>query len=280
MMNEDIEKIYQDLTGVDISEQYYIWDERGKGYYGEYLVFKTLYPSVDGVCKFLMNIIVPTETGRTTEIDLLMIHETGLYVFEIKHYKGTIYGKAEDTTWTQYFRTARNNTFQNPILQNDYHIKALRNMFPTLPIYSCVVFTSRDCELKVNVLYDDVMVCTLYELTRELNGYVDLPHIMDMEQIDAAFCKLTEYSPMMQQNVNFEGVIVPLYLYVNNIKSDYEIAKQQLKQRSRNGFVVTIICILFASQFNSGIIIILIGILIGMCISKNQHRKRGVCREK
>lgn len=42
-----------------------------------------------------MNLNIPIEDGKTTEIDLLMIHETGIYVFEIKHYKGTIYEKIQ-----------------------------------------------------------------------------------------------------------------------------------------------------------------------------------------
>ena len=35
----DIESIYQKLTNVDIHQQKQLWDERGKGYYGEFLVF-------------------------------------------------------------------------------------------------------------------------------------------------------------------------------------------------------------------------------------------------
>ena len=35
----DINQLYSDLTGVNIEEQKMLWNERGKGYYGEYLVF-------------------------------------------------------------------------------------------------------------------------------------------------------------------------------------------------------------------------------------------------
>ena len=129
-MGEDINKIYQSITGVDIREQANIWDERGKGYYGEYLVFKELYSFVPGACKFLMNVEIPTENGGTTEIDLLMLHETGIYVFEMKHYKGIIYGRENDASWTQFFKTAKNCKFKNPILQNQYHIRAIKRMFP------------------------------------------------------------------------------------------------------------------------------------------------------
>lgn len=89
----DIKETYKQLTGVDIEKQKYLWDERGKGYYGEFLVFCELYKYIAGKCKLLMNLQIPVDSQKTTEIDLIMIHETGLYVFEIKHYKGTIYGK-------------------------------------------------------------------------------------------------------------------------------------------------------------------------------------------
>ena len=108
---EHMETIYKNLTGVDISEQERLWNERGKGYYGEYLLFSELYPSITGCCKILMNLEIPNGYRKTTEIDLLLIHETGFYVFEVKHYKGTIYGSADGKVWTQYFRTAPNSHF-------------------------------------------------------------------------------------------------------------------------------------------------------------------------
>ena len=149
---------YRNLTGVDIEMQRLLWDERGKGYYGEYLVFKKLYPKLSGCCKILMNLQVPAGDGRTTEIDLLLIHETGLYVFEMKHYKGTIYGKSHEQKWTQYFRTAPNSRFYNPVLQNQYHIKALQKMFPGIPVYSFIVFTSPECDLRVECNELDTMI--------------------------------------------------------------------------------------------------------------------------
>ena len=108
MTDKQFNEIYSNLTGVDIEEQKRLWDERGKGYYGEYLVFKELFFNIEGVSKFLMNLYVPTDGEKTTELDLMMIHETGIYVFEIKHYKGIIYGKDMDRKWTQYFKTEDN----------------------------------------------------------------------------------------------------------------------------------------------------------------------------
>ena len=52
----DIHKVYEKATGVDIEKQYSIWDERGKGYYGEYLVFKEIYLDLPGEYKILLNV--------------------------------------------------------------------------------------------------------------------------------------------------------------------------------------------------------------------------------
>ena len=89
---DDLKSVYKELTSVDIEEQKTLWDERAKGYYGEYLLLSHLYPCIDGRSKILMNINIPINTGKSTEIDLLMIHESGLYAFEVKNYKGTIAG--------------------------------------------------------------------------------------------------------------------------------------------------------------------------------------------
>ena len=142
--NSPIKSAYQNLTGIQVDEQLKTWDARGKGYYGEYLLFSELYRNLSGQCKILMNLQIPSEHGRTTEIDLLLIHETGLYVFEAKHYKGTIYGKADDQQWTQYFRTSPNQCFNNPIIQNRWHIKQLYKIYSSLPIHSFIVFTNED----------------------------------------------------------------------------------------------------------------------------------------
>ena len=160
----DINKTYKQLTGIDISEQRQLWDERGKGYFGEFLLFCQLYEKLPGNCKILMNLELPVSNNKTTEIDLLLIHETGLYVFEIKHYKGTIYGKDTDRTWTQYFRTEKNNTFINPIEQNRYHISAINKMYPDFPIHSIIVFTSDDCNLKVTNTDTTTDICKLKDV--------------------------------------------------------------------------------------------------------------------
>ena len=225
---ENLEEIYKKLTGVDISEQKKLWDERGKGYYGEFLAFCEVFLKVAGQCKIIMNLQLPTPTGKTTEIDLLLIHETGLYVFEVKHYKGTIYGNDLDSKWTQYFRTAPNQTFQNPIRQNAYHIDALRYHFPDIPIYSYVVFTSPECDLRIEHSGSNVIVCTLNDLERNLFILRERVFIINAERIDAIFRELMPLSPLTEEKVEYGGKEISFQVYINAIREVFLEAKKQL----------------------------------------------------
>ncbi|MBP5209039.1 MAG: NERD domain-containing protein, partial [Clostridia bacterium] len=83
---EKYDEIYKYLTGVDIRKETNLWDERGKGYYGEFLVFCKLFDSLPAPSKILMNVHVPTGYGTTTEVDLLAITPVGIIVYEVKHY--------------------------------------------------------------------------------------------------------------------------------------------------------------------------------------------------
>lgn len=260
----DIENIYQKLTNVDIHQQKQLWDERGKGYYGEFLVFSELYPNLPGQCKILMNLNIPTAYGKTTEIDLLLIHETGLYVFEMKHYKGTIYGKPHEQYWTQYFRTAPNQRFRSPIAQNQYHINALSKFAPNIPVHSFVVFTSGEVELKVECSDPNITLCTLPHLRYHLSSLSTKSTVLSMEQINHLFCTLLNYSPTSQQIVEIDGKEIPFHGFVAELIADHAAKAQQLeadsrnqievakldcefeKKRARKAIWITVICAVFA----------------------------------
>ncbi len=230
----NIDNLYKQLTNVDIKTERRLWDERGKGYYGEYLVFCDLYKHIEGYSKILMNLDVPVNEHKTTEIDLLMIHETGLYVFEIKHYKGTIYGKDTDETWTQYFKTTNNSVFNNPVKQNAYHIKALRKIYNDIPIHSFIVFTNDECDIKVENSNPDIDICLLKHLKMYLDKrFRRSKDTMDMEKIDMIFKELSKYSKMQQKVIidykeaTFFEWVEPTIKGLEDKK--YEIAKEKEK---------------------------------------------------
>ena len=266
-----MKEAYKQLTNVDIDTQRQLWDDRGKGYYGEYLLFCELYKSIKGNGKILMNLQVPVDNTRTTEIDLVLVHETGLYVFEIKHYKGTIYGKSTDENWTQYFRTAKNNTFRNPVEQNRYHIAALTKLFPNVPIQSCIVFTSTNCNIRVINTNENVDICQLSLVNRILeNRFSQKDSRFSINEIDDIFSKLASFSQMQEtivideKEADFFSWVKPIISELENKKEEVEKIKEnwiqnveKAKKAKTKGVVVNIVIavvsILLSALFSFGV---------------------------
>lgn len=91
-----------------------------KGAWGEYLIYRHL-KKMRGERRWLFNVYLPREGGRTTEIDVLLIHESGVYVFESKNYAGWIFGTESQKVWTQCLKPSekartRKYHFLNPIM--------------------------------------------------------------------------------------------------------------------------------------------------------------------
>ena len=120
-----------------------------KGAYGEYLI-KHLFKSIRfrGYHKVIGNVYVPYK-GGTSEIDIILIHEKGIFVIESKNYSGCILGSVNQQQWTQVFNKKGNFYFYNPIKQNRTHISVLSEYLgiDKNKMKSYVVF-SEDCQLK------------------------------------------------------------------------------------------------------------------------------------
>ena len=53
------------------------------GLIGEYFTYQCLAP-LNGYKKFIFNCYLPKADGETTEVDVILLHESGIYVFESK----------------------------------------------------------------------------------------------------------------------------------------------------------------------------------------------------
>lgn len=123
-----------------------------KGEIGEDIIYRDL-ARIKGRKAFLPNCYIPKHNGGTTEIDLIFLHESGVYVIESKNYSGWIFGDEEQEYWTQCLQSvggvAEKKQFYNPLWQNEIHIYALMELLQddTFPYYSYIVFGD-NCELK------------------------------------------------------------------------------------------------------------------------------------
>ncbi len=127
--------------------------------------------NLDGQLIVLKNIYIPRQ-GKTTEIDLIMIHEKGIFVFESKNYSGWIFGSADQLNWTQSLQNGDKNKFYNPIRQNRTHIKALAEFLekPVSEFVSYIVFSERCTLKKVPADTKDVIVVRRPNMLKKLRA--------------------------------------------------------------------------------------------------------------
>lgn len=121
-----------------------------KGRYGEYLTSRMIDKYALPSHKQLMNVYLPRRNStEMTELDLIYIDRTGIYVIESKNYSGWIFGNEAQQNWTQTMPNKKKFKFYNPIRQNATHIRALQT-FLGLPneVYHSVIVFSERCQLK------------------------------------------------------------------------------------------------------------------------------------
>lgn len=163
------------------------------GHYGEYLAQYALNNNnLSGYLKTIVNLYIPYK-GKTTEIDVAMIHEKGFFIFESKNYAGWIFGSVDQKNWTQCLPNKEKHNFYNPILQNRTHIKAISS-FLELPIEafsSYIIFAERSVLKKVPVNTDEYTILNRNYMLKNLRKVLsEKPVIYTKEQVDKYVEKL------------------------------------------------------------------------------------------
>ena len=172
-----------------------------KGKLGEYLIYKHLRSAEKNGAKFLFNIYIPKGEEKTTEIDVLMIHAKGLFVFESKNYSGWIFGSENQKNWYQTLPQGRGKahkeSFYNPIMQNRTHIKYLKSLVgDDIPTHSIIVFSERCTLQKVAVESPDIQVVKrdkVFDTVAAICGKVDDSEL-SKDQISEIYVKLFPYT--------------------------------------------------------------------------------------
>ena len=151
------------------------WKNTGSS--GEQIIFLNLTKKLHiPENQILRNVYIPTNSGKTSEIDILVVSKKGLFVIECKNYAGHIYGDAKRKNWIQYVGRKK-SLFYNPLWQNRTHCENLKNYlakYGNIPVVSLVTTITRgtwkfknlssndyilgyNCHLKD--IYDSMPIC-------------------------------------------------------------------------------------------------------------------------
>lgn len=186
-----------------------------KGSIGEYYTYKYLKP-LKGYRRFLFNCYLPKDDGTTTELDVIMLHESGIYVFESKNYSGWIFGSENQQHWTQTLPKGKGRLqkshFLNPIIQNKVHLKWLQNYLEDNNVpqfYSYIVFSDR-CTLKdITLTSGNHHVINRYDILPAVRKNVETAeNNLSKEEINTLFEKLHPLTQIdnAQKNVHVENI--------------------------------------------------------------------------
>lgn len=129
------------MTTIDEMARYMA--DEDAGLCGEFLAYMEL--QVPAPCRCLWNLEIPKAKGQYSQVDLLLIHTTGLYVLESKNYSPCrVYGDEERANWKVFYSKNRGYPIYSTYLQNEGHITALRNYigYP-VPMKSILVYSNQ-----------------------------------------------------------------------------------------------------------------------------------------
>ena len=128
-----------------------------KGARGEKIVASRLRDGLPEEYQILNDTYLPLPDGTTTQIDHIVVSQYGIFVVETKNYSGWIFANENSANWKQTIYHCK-HSFQNPIIQNQHHIRALSDnlKIPRDYFKNIVAFTG-SCdfrtEMPVGVVY-------------------------------------------------------------------------------------------------------------------------------
>ncbi|MBR1443002.1 MAG: NERD domain-containing protein [Firmicutes bacterium] len=205
------ESVYYTETHISYDE---MMSDKGKS--GEYNISREL-EKINSFKKIMFNTYLPTENDRTTEIDIIMLHSTGVYIIESKNYKGWIIGDEAHENWQQTIwkgKTQGKYFFYNPIKQNSKHILSLEKVIGKIQTISLVVFGDEATIKKAEHTNPNLYVINKKDMLKTIEK-----RIYESQQVYAE----SELEEMYQKLRPYSGYCVPEEIkekHITNMKTN------------------------------------------------------------
>lgn len=162
---------------------------------GEHAVAKRLRRLSRNRYFIINDLMIEKRNGHTTQIDHVVVSPYGIFVIETKNISGHVYGAEFSKQWTRYWRGYKrggyygtdNMSFDNPVLQNGAHVKALQEILQEYhPRFIPIVAFSPQATLKVNVQGVDVIYWT--DIKSVIKSYDE--EVMDVDKAKEIYERL------------------------------------------------------------------------------------------
>lgn len=191
---------YKKITHKQFSE---IKDD--KGVFGEYELFQRL-KEINPDFKIIPNVYIPSDNG-ITEVDMILVHTTGIYIFENKNYKGLIVGSEKSRQWKQVIGEQEYQFF-SPIIQNKGHVISVMKFLKKkrfkgfIPHHSIIVFPDT-ATVNTGVVFDKYTNVTTMKQVNVILSYImsgsSLLSFQDVENIYNIFIEKSRPSDYIKK---------------------------------------------------------------------------------
>lgn len=121
---------------------------------------------VNGEQRLLLDLQIPSSEGNH-HVDAIFLHESGLYIIDVKSMTGWISGREQDLEWIQSLHGDKQQVFENPIIVNQRTIYALQDILPDISsqvLQSLIIFTTECSFQKIELNSENIDVIKLPQL--------------------------------------------------------------------------------------------------------------------
>ena len=179
------------------------------GGFGEWLA-KTYSKTIPGAL-VLHDVLIDGADGYTSQIDLVLVGNRGVYVVEVKTFSDAkIYGDTNKSTW-YYYSHGKKYEIYSPLKQNKKHVaylKAFLKHFGDVPVFSVVC-----------------MICDDFKISGE-NG-ADTAVCNSLPAMERAIYKIAEKKPEVFDDTKKQEIF-------DYIKNNQHIGKEARKEHKEN----------------------------------------------
>jgi transposase-like protein len=183
------------------------------GSFGEWLA-KT-YSKIRMSDLVLHDVLIDGADGYTSQIDLLIVGNKGVYVVEVKNFpEAKIYGDAKKSKW-YYYSHGKKYEIYSPLKQNKKHVEYLKTFlkdFGDVPVFSIVT-----------------MICDDFKISGEINKeeYIDTIICSSLPTMEKGIGKIAENKPEIFDDVKKQEI----YDYIKNNQHIGKEARTEHKQK-------------------------------------------------
>lgn len=179
------------------------------GSFGEWMA-KTYSKTIPGAL-VLHDVLIDGADGYTSQIDLVLVGNRGVYVVEVKSFTDAkIYGDTKKSKW-YYYSHGRKYEIYSPLRQNKKHVEYLKtflNNFGDVPVFSIIT-----------------MVCKDFKISGEKDDYTMVCN--SLPAMERALYKVAENKPEVFDDIKKQEVF-------DYIQNNQHIGKEARKEHKQN----------------------------------------------